>query len=229
MAFWIPAIDSESFHQAYLAVAQQLKIPGWDDKDANVKVLVQQHLSQDTIGQWMIVFDNADDIEMWIGPSGSQGSARNIDYLPRSQKGTIVFTTRDRKVAVKLAQENLIEVREMDEAQAIQLLQKSLLRSSFTDRQNDMSTLLENLANLPLAISQASAFINETGCSISDYLELLRQQEDDIIDLLSKDFEDSGRYANIRNPVATTWLISFERILQQKSPGSRLLVLHGLC
>jgi hypothetical protein len=33
--------------------------------------------------------------------------------------------------------------------------------------------------------------------------------------LLSEDFEDSGRYAKIKNPVATTWLISFERILQR--------------
>jgi tetratricopeptide (TPR) repeat protein len=218
MVFWIPAVDPESFHQAYLAVAQKLDIPGWDAKDANVKRLVQRHLSQDAIGQWMIVFDNADDIEMWFGTSDSRESVRNVDYLPKNQKGTIVFTTRDRKVAVRLAQ-NLIDVPEMDEDQATQLLQNSLFQSGSTDNHNDnhKHILLAKLANLPLAIVQASSFVNETGCSISDYLSLLEQQEDDFIHLLSEDFEDTGRYANIRNPVATTWLISFEKILQQNS------------
>jgi hypothetical protein len=40
MVFWIPATDPESLHQAYLAVAEQLAIPGWDKKDADVKILV---------------------------------------------------------------------------------------------------------------------------------------------------------------------------------------------
>jgi len=33
-----------------------------------------------------------------------------------------------------------------------------------------------------------------------------------VIDLLSEHFEDDGRYHNVKNPVATTWLISFEQI-----------------
>lgn len=44
---------------------------------------------------------------------------------------------------------------------------------------------------------------------------MLADQEEEVIDLLSEEFEDEWRYRNIKNPVATTWLISFERIQHQ--------------
>lgn len=37
---WIPATNIESLHQAYLDVAQQLKIPGQEEDNADVKRLV---------------------------------------------------------------------------------------------------------------------------------------------------------------------------------------------
>jgi len=72
--------------------------------------------------------------------------------------------------------------------------------------------LLVELTYLPLAIVQAAAYINENGIALADYLSPLKEKEEDIIDLLSEDFEDNGRYHNVKNPVATTWLISFEQI-----------------
>jgi hypothetical protein len=61
---WIPATNIESLYQTYLDIAQQLGIPAWDDKEADVKKLVQDCLSKDSAGQWLLVFDNADDIDM---------------------------------------------------------------------------------------------------------------------------------------------------------------------
>jgi MoxR-like ATPase len=45
-----------------------------------------------------------------------------------------------------------------------------------------------------------------------DYLSLLAEQEEDVVDLLSEEFEDDWRYRTVKNPVAVTWLISFEQI-----------------
>jgi Cdc6-like AAA superfamily ATPase len=106
---WIAVINMESVQQAYLDAARQLRIPGWNDDQVDVKRLVQEYLSKENAGQWLLVFDNADDIDMWIDRS-DQNSGRLIEYLPRSEKGCIVFTTRDRKAAVKLAQQNIVEV-----------------------------------------------------------------------------------------------------------------------
>jgi hypothetical protein len=48
---WIPATDTESLQQAYIHVAQQLGIPGWDEEKADVKRLVQGYLSKESVGQ----------------------------------------------------------------------------------------------------------------------------------------------------------------------------------
>ena len=59
---------------------------------------------------------------------------------------------------------------------------------------------------------QAAAFINDNGIDLAEYLSLLNLQEEDLVGLLSEDFQDDGRYHDIQNPVALTWLISFEQI-----------------
>ena len=210
---WIPATDMESLQQAYMHVAQQLGIPGWDEEKVDVKRLVQGYLSKESAGQWLLVFDNADDIDMWIAKPGfKQGSDRLIEYLPRSKQGCIIFTTRDRKTAVKLAQQNVIEVPEMDERTAMQLLQNCLVNQDLVNDKQDTKTLLAQLTYLPLAIAQAAAYINENGIALADYLSLLADQEEEVIELLSEEFENGGRYRSVKNPVATTWLISFEQI-----------------
>ena len=48
----------------------------------------------------------------------------------------------------------------------------------------------------------------------ADYLTVLDSQEQDIIELLSEEFEDDARSYDMKNPVATTWLISFPQIQQ---------------
>jgi hypothetical protein len=203
----------ESLHQAYRNVAQQLCIPGLDGEKADIKKLVQAHLSREDIGPWLCVFYNADDLSMWIRVSGSEPGPGSLkEYLPKSKQGCIVFTSRDKKTAVKLAGRNIIEVPEMDEDGAIQLLQKSLIDLSLLGDQQDAKTLLKELTYLPLAIIQAAAYINKNSLTLRDYLLLLNKQEEGIIELLSEEFEDDWRYQSAKNPVATTWLISFEQI-----------------
>ncbi|KAF2188822.1 TPR-like protein, partial [Zopfia rhizophila CBS 207.26] len=213
--FWIPATDPETLLQAYSAVAEELGIPGRDEQGVDVKRLVQNYLSNESAGQWLVVFDNADDMDMWMGEPSKRQSNRLLDYLPKSRQGSILFTTRDRKVATKLASQNVVEVQEMNSEMALKLLQKCLIGDDVAACQTDTETLLAQLTYLPLAIVQAAAYINANGTSIADYLSLLNEQDESMIELLSEDFEDDGRYRNIKNPVATTWLISFERIKQR--------------
>ena len=139
---------------------------------------------------------------------------RLIDYLPRSKHGCILFTSRDRKTAVKLAQRNVVQLTEMGEEMAIQLLQKCLIDPGLLNDTLETKTLLQELTYLPLAIVQAAAYINANGIAFADYLSLLAEQEEDVIELLSMEFEDHGRYRHVKNPVATTWLVSFQQIFQ---------------
>ena len=211
--FWIPATNEESLQQAYLALGRQLGIPDLEEEQADVKRLVQRHLSQETAGRWLLIFDNADNLDMWVTGDGSRDTSHDLkDYLPRSSQGCLMFTTRSRKIAVKLTQGNVIEVSEMDEEEATQLLGKSLINQNLVGSGQDTVNLLKQLTFLPLAITQAAAYINENGITLSDYSLLLNDQEPNVIELLSEYFEDEGRYRDAKNPVATTWLISFEQI-----------------
>jgi hypothetical protein len=81
-----------------------------------VRKLIRGYLSTESAGQWLLVFDNANDINMWITKSGSEaGSSLLIDYLPRSEQGCIVFISRDRKKAIELARHNIVKVPEINE------------------------------------------------------------------------------------------------------------------
>jgi len=176
---------------------------------------VQSYLSKETAGQWLLVFDNADDINMWIDKPGfGQKGDPLIDYLPTSDQGCIVFTTRDMKAAYKLVQrkQNIIEVPDMAEDVAMQLLHNYLPDQDLVKQELEAKTLLAQLTYLPLAIVQAASYVNENKETLAVYLSLLSEQEEEVIDLLSEEFEDEGRYRDVKNPVATTFLISFEHI-----------------
>ncbi|KAH7324136.1 P-loop containing nucleoside triphosphate hydrolase protein [Stachybotrys elegans] len=217
-AIWIQATSTDSLDQGFHAAARQLGIPNIDNKDADVKQLVRDFLSEDATDQWILVFDNADDIQMWCQPmaSDNQESTRLLDYIPRSKTGRVIFTTRDRKVGVRLAQDNVVELLKLNEDSSLRMLRGCLVDKSIIDNNIAAAkSMLTWLTHLPLAISQAASYINENSISLEEYLSLVDCQEQDIIDLLTEHFEDDARYSDVKNPVATTWLISFQQLQQQ--------------
>jgi len=62
--------------------------------------------------------------------------------------------------------------------------------------------LLQKLTNLPLAIVQAAAYINENEITLLEYAILLNNKEQNIVDILSEEFKDEGRYGDIKNLIA---------------------------
>ncbi|KAJ0418894.1 hypothetical protein BJY00DRAFT_314571 [Aspergillus carlsbadensis] len=204
--FWIPCTSYEAVEQAYLTIAQMLGIQVANP--AEVKQRLKTHFSQDRT-KWLIIFDNADDTDMWT--QGTDNNAPLRDFLPSNKQGRIVLTTRNRELAVDLVSSDIVNVRELDEKSGVEFLEKALPRNLPVDRQA-MIELLEQLEFLPLAISQATAYISKKGITVSDYLVLLQEQETDVVELLSRDFTDERRYKDAQNPVAKTWLISFSQI-----------------
>ena len=205
--FWVPAVDVNSFENAYRDIGQKLSVRGIDEDKADVKALIKDALNRESTGNWLLVVDNADDVQLLFGDSGLS------NYLPFSSKGSILFTTRNNEVTVGLdvPRPNTIAVAEMSRPEAIEMLQGNLKESQMRDAVSTAS-LLDFLADLPLAIKQASAYIAKTGISTAQYLSHCQSSNKDLIRLLSKDFEDPRRYKAIRNPVATTWLISFDQV-----------------
>lgn len=210
---WIAVTSEDILLKGYRDAAKALGVPGCDDEKADFKRLVQDHLSREETGRWILVFDNCDNANMWTEKSTPE-SQRLLDCLPKSTLGSIIFTTRDRKLADRLADRNIVDLQDVGEEGGTALLLNYLRDQTLLDNEQDAATLLQWLAYLPLAIVQASHYINENDITLGDYVLLLKEQEEDVVELLSEEFEDQGRYTEdgVKNPIATTWLISFERI-----------------
>ncbi|KAB8253481.1 P-loop containing nucleoside triphosphate hydrolase protein, partial [Aspergillus pseudonomiae] len=206
--FWVTCTSYESVEQAYMSIASKLGMT--DIKPAEVKEKVKAYLSQESAGKWLLLFDNADDMEMWSKDNTNDSVL--TDFLPQSEQGHILFTTRSRKVAVKLASSHVITISEPNTETAVKILQNSLVEKNLLNDHDTAITLLRQLAFLPLAVTQAAAYINENSIGLSDYIKLLQDQEPDVIELLSEDFGDERRYKDTQNPVALTWFISFQQI-----------------
>ncbi|CEL06459.1 hypothetical protein ASPCAL09636 [Aspergillus calidoustus] len=204
--FWIPCTSYEAVEQACLTIAEMLGIQV--AKPTEVKQQLKTYFQQSST-KWLLIFDNADDTDMWTNSTDNNPPLR--DYIPSSKQGHVVFTSRNRELAVDLVSSDIVDVRQLDERSGVEFLKKSLLRNLPHDHQT-MIELLEQLEFLPLAISQATAYINKKGITVSDYLVLLQEQETDVVELLSKDFMDERRYKDAQNPVAKTWLVSFSQI-----------------
>lgn len=203
--FWIPVTNVENMLEAYLKIGQKLQVPNLEQEKANILKLIQLQLSQENSGKWLLVFNNADNIEMWTAKANStSNSSHRIDYLPKSKYGSILFTTRSRKAATKLASMNVVSVNKMNEAVAKHLLSSSLIKPDLLTDDQATADILKKLTHLLLAIVQAAAYINENNITLTEYATLLDNTEKNKINLLSEDFEDEGQYKCVKNPVATT-------------------------
>ncbi len=180
-------------------------------------MLVKRALEAST-DNWLLIIDNADDYELIFGKQNLPGL---IQALPFSYRGSILLTTRNHKIAARFSQRNIVTVTPMEEPEAVELLQQGI-NSQMRDTES-MEKLVAFLDNLPLAIRQASAYMAEMGISAAKYLSYCQDSDKTLVRLLSKDFDDQGRYQNIQNPVVTTWLISFEHIARDNPLAAQCL------
>src|SRR5205809_2988896 len=169
---------------------------------------------------WLMVVDNIDDINGFFKEKNSFGKSLS-EYLPQCSRGSIVYTTRDRRAGVNLVPgRDPIIVHSMSFVEARLLLGEKVKGKSTEEEQKE---LLEALDYLPLAISQAVAFMAERRQTISQYLTRYRQNIFTRMNLLKHEFTDHGRETRPMESVATTFMISFDYIRKENPRASHLL------
>ena len=195
--------------------------------------LVYEWLSDEYHGKWLLVVDNADDEAAFFakkhgGPLQEQESSKPLArYLPNSAKGSVLVTTRDKRVGQRLVgREKTVEVLPMTAPDSKSLLQSRIAEEDWDDA--DAMKLIKELSYLPLAITQAAAFICENGVTISEYLDLLDTSDTDLKDLLSEHLEDPRRDLDTENSVMRTWKISFDQLLKGKPRAADILSLMAV-
>ena len=121
---------------------------------------VKSHLSSEEAGPWLLIIDNADDMDIWATSGGSSPALKT--YIPKSKYGFVLFTTRNGQLATKLVGPEVIGISHMDDEMATDLLRASLVRKFLVNDHQTTTQLLRQLSCLPLAITQAASYINKT-------------------------------------------------------------------
>ncbi|KAI1767803.1 TPR-like protein [Hypoxylon sp. FL1150] len=217
--FWVPVVSKASFDQAYAELAYRLSIPIEEEQDP--KESVRRYLSLESTGKWLLIIDNADNSELLFGSFDEPGGING--YLPQSNNGLILFTTRSREVAISAAGSDVIDLHEMNLEEATTFLGKTLTNKKLSEDETMVNELLQELTYLPLAITQAAAYLNRNQMTIEKYLALLRSTEQGMVSLMSREFQDNTRYPGSQNAVATTWLVSFDEIRKSDPPAAYIL------
>ena len=178
-----------------------------------------------------MVVDNADDSEVFYPkPTKQDGPplttpTRLATYLPNSRSGSILITSRNKETASRLASgyKNIQEIPAMDTDQALQLLRSKLQDTVGKDGAED---LVRDLNCIPLAITQAAAYINQRArITVSRYREEFRQSDQKRESLLRWDADGVWRDESASSAVITTWQMLFDRIYEKRPSAADLLSL----
>ena len=218
--FWVPMVSVASFENAYRDVGRQLRVPGIDEEKADVKKLVKNTLEADHCGPWLLVLDNADDMELLFGEKQLCG------WFPTNCHGSILITTRHDQVRIRLdiPQKHTLVATNMSDHEAVQMLTDRLGLDQRYNH-NDIVAICHSLVNLPLALKQAAAYMETTGITAAKYLRYCQTSDDGLTELLKHETDmQEGRYnGGISNAVATTWLISFTHIARDQPLAADVL------
>ncbi len=197
LVWWLRAEDPATLAGEYALLAAKL---GLSEAEADQQAAVQAVKDWlATSHGWLLVFDNAESPEE-IRP-----------YLLAGSSGHVIITSRRpdwRSVA------NPLPVGTLGPEDAIEFLH----RRSGQEDEPAARELVEELGWLPLAIEQAAAYIEAHGSSISEYLDLFRKHQQEILRRgdPSLDYPDT---------VETTWEISFTKVREQSPAAADLLSL----
>jgi tetratricopeptide (TPR) repeat protein len=206
---WIKAESRESIISDFVTMAHLLNLPEQQEQDqSRVVVAVKRWFQEHT--DWLVIFDNANDLTILR------------DFLPLGGKGHILLTTQEQATG-RIAQRIEIEKMEPEEGTLFLLRRAALLAqdapldaASPTDRQAAME-IVHAMDGLPLALDQAGAFIEETRCSLSDYLQFFQTRQTDLL-------QRRGRLATDHpDTVAATWSLSFEKVQKANPAAADLL------
>ena len=233
------ASNTSRFEEGYKKIADRIQLPHRDEPSADIYRLVHDWLCDETHERWIMILDNADDHTLFsylhkdrlnTGPGEPAVAAKPLSaFLPQTRIGSILVTSRNKDAAARLVgdEKNIIKVEPMNSAQALELFGKKI-RGEFSIE--DAARLLEMLEYVPLAISQAAAYINQRAprTTVSKYLDEFRKSDRSKASLLRRDIGDIRRDYSVSSSVFTTWQISFDHIRETRPSAAGLLSLMSL-
>ncbi|KAK8029422.1 hypothetical protein PG993_010713 [Apiospora rasikravindrae] len=219
--FWVHADTETSLAQDYKSIAARLGLP----KDLEGEDLLQAVRQQIEVGtNWVLVLDNADDLALFnVGHATQQSHTAQASTsestlhgaVPRGPHGTILWTSRDQQIAGSLVgARQAIHIVQMTSQEATTLLETVRNKETKEEERQDVKKLLDELDYLPLAISQAAAYMRRMSTSIQEYLAEIQRRKKRWR-LLGRSEYDRHRRPDVSNSVLKTWDISVDRLQRE--------------
>ncbi|KAF4447593.1 hypothetical protein F53441_8888 [Fusarium austroafricanum] len=229
--FWVHADSEATFLADYKTIGKKL---GVDEQLDGTDLLDAVRCEIEARPKWVMVLDNADDLRLFgVGQQATGGVINESQnqslykYVPCTSQGTVLWTSRDAHIVGTLVGARRgIEVRSMAIDEAMMLLESIRDEPSIADKEvlgeAGVDALLEELQCLPLAISQAGAYMRRMSMTAKQYLDLLRQGKTRW-EVLKVSDADRYRRPEVSNSVLETWRISTERIRVESEMSYRIL------
>lgn len=229
--FWVHAGSKARFEHSYTEIATTVGITGSDDSKVNILAVVSRWLASSINGPWLLILDNADDASVLLNvPTKTPTDEtepmqrRLLEFIPRVKHGSVLITTRNRSCALELNNYcgTPIEVQALKSQESLDLLRTRIPNVA----EDEAMELVEELENVPLAVTQAAAYIREVSqISVSLYIAELRRKGADQAALLNKGKHDLRRDGGVPNAVMSSWELSFIQIREQSPKSAELLSL----
>lgn len=213
--FWVQAETMESIVFSMLGIAKLLELPIEQKTDQQAIITAVQHWLA-THGQWLLIWDNLDDLELpW-----------HLSFPTR--QGATLITTRRQTFGTRV-RGLILEPMKPEEGMLFVLRRAKVLELESTDEQMRQlakrrpgeyevaSKLLTTMGGLPLALDQVGAYIDESGCSLLNYLQLYQKQPTHLLDrrgIMKQDHPHS---------VAATFLLTYMHMKHEQGIAADVL------
>ncbi len=206
--FWTNADSQKALETGFVAIAALLNLPEKDAQDQSIAITTVKKWLETNPG-WLLILNSADDLEMVY------------HFLPLKGEGHILLTTSAHVPPTMKS----VRIRELEQEMGVLFLlhraniiapNASLDAASAEDRAI-ASQIVQILGNLPLALEQAGAYIDETGCSLADYLYLYQTQHAALLRRRGTSLSYPVE------PVATTWDLTFKNVRMANRAAVELL------
>jgi len=207
--FWVKADSSENLTSDFCSLAGLLNLPVKDEKDQNLIISAVKNWLHTHTG-WLLILDNVENLEMVR------------DYLPLGSKGHMLMTTNAPVTEIEFQE---VELKDMkpEESELFLLRRARIIEldaspdtASETDR-SKAHEISEIMGGLPLALSQAGAYIDKTKCGLANFQDRYRKQKAKLLE------DPRGLVSDHPESIATTWSLSFDRVEQANPAAADLL------
>src|ERR1035441_4828427 len=206
---WVRAESADTLFADLSQLAGRLALPEREAKEQSVIVEAMKRWLDEHEG-WLLILDHVEDLSV-VRDLARKANANGRHVLVTTQTQALGAIGRQKLLPMGQEQGAALLLRRANRLAADAPLSNADAGETALARE-----ISREVGGLPLALDQAGAYLEETGCGLQDYLTLLRPRFEELA-------ERRGGLDPDHLSVAATFLTSFEKLATQNAAAAELL------